>query len=506
MQEEYESLMSKGTWELAALPKDLKSVGCKWVFRTKRDALGQVVRYKARLVAKGYSQVEDVDFNETFAPVAKFTTIRCLLAIGAALDLEMHQMDVKTTFLNPYLEEVIYMDQPQGFVQDGQQHLKGKLKKAIYGLRQCGRAWYKDIDATFERDGFTRSHANHSLNIKQTSKSLLIVIIYVDDLIILASDMDMMKGLKFKLEEEYDMSDVGELHFFLGVHIERDRAANTITMHQRSYIEEVLKRFGMKDCKSITTPLDVKAQLVKLTDEEHEGHMQEMQGVSYKEAVGSLMYATVATRADIAFAVSVVTQFMSKPSSMHWVMVKSILRYLKGTLDVKLCLGGMALTLKGYCDADWGGDVNSRRSTMGYVFFLGQGAISWSSKRQPTIALSTTEAEYMAASQSVKEAIWFRELMADVGCVQERATMIICDNQGCIALAKNPKHHSRTKHIDVQHHFIREKVEEEVIELRYCPTQEMVADVLTKALTRDKHEAMRRAMRLEAFDYSKVGV
>ena len=197
---------------------------------------------------------------------------------------------------------------------------------------------------------------------------------------------------------------------------------------------------------------------------------------------------------------------MSKPSSMHWVMVKSILRYLKGTLDVKLCLGGMALTLKGYCDADWGGDVNSRRSTMGYVFFLGQGAISWSSKRQPTIALSTTEAEYMAASQSVKEAIWFRELMADVGCVQERATMIICDNQGCIALAKNPKHHSRTKHIDVQHHFIREKVEEEVIELRYCPTQEMVADVLTKALARDKHEAMRSAMRLEVFDCSKVGV
>ena len=248
-------------------------------------------------------------------------------------------MDMKTAFLKPYLEEVIYMDQPQGFVQDGQQHLKCKLKKAIYGLRQSRRAWYKDIDATFEREGFTRSHADHSLYIKQTSKSLLIVIIYVDDLIILASDMDMMKGLKFKLEEEYDMSDLGELHFFLGVHIERDRAARTITMHQRSYIEEVLKQFGMEDCKPISTPLDVKAQLVKLTDEEHEEHMQEMQGVPYQKAVGSLMYAMVATRADIAFAVSVVSQFMSKPSSMHWAAVKRILRYLKGTLDVKLCLG-----------------------------------------------------------------------------------------------------------------------------------------------------------------------
>ena len=234
--------------------------------------------------------------------------------------------------------------------------------------------------------------------------------------------------------------------------------------------------------------------------------MQEMQGVPYKEAMGSFMYAMVATRDDITFAVSVVSQFMSKPSSMHWAAVKRILRYLKGTLDVKLCLGGMALTLKGYCDADWGGDVNSRRSTMGYVFFLGEGTISWSSKRQPTIALSTTEAEYMAASQSAKEGIWLRQLMADVGCVQERATMIMCDNQSCIALTKNPKHHSCTKHIDVQHHFIREKVEEEVIELRYCPTQEMVVDVLTKALARDKHEAMRSAMRLEVFDYSKVGV
>ena len=192
---------------------------------------------------------------------------------------------------------------------------------------------------------------------------------------------------------------------------------------------------------------------------------------------------------------------MSKPSPKHWAVVKRILRDLKGTLDVKFCLGGMDLTMEGYCDADLGGDSNSRRSTTRYVFFLGEGAISWSSKWQPTIALSTIEAEYMAASQSAKEAIWLRQLMSDVGCVQERATMIMCDNQSCIALAKNPKHHSHTKHIDVQHHFIHEKVEEEMIVLTYCFTQEMVADVLTKGLARDKHEAMKRAMRLEVLNY-----
>jgi hypothetical protein len=353
-------------------------------------------------------------------------------------------MDVKTAFLNGDLEVVIYMDQPPGFVQEGQSHLVCKLKKTLYGLKQSSRAWYEKIHLFFTKEGFIRSHADHSLYVKQTGNYFMAVVIYVDDLIMLASDMTMMNELKSKLEEEYDMSDLGELHFFLGVHIERDRAARTITMHQGSYIEGVLKRFGMEDCKPVGTPLDPKAALVKLTDEEYDQHSQEMQGIPYKACVGSLMYAMVATRADLAFAVSVVSQFMSKPGPMHWAAVKRIMRYLKGTSDMKLHLGGKGIAMKGYCDADWGGDADGRRSTTGYVFFVGDGAVSWNSKRQPTVALSTTEAEYMAASQSAKEAVWLRQLMADVGCVQEEATTIMCDNQGCIALAKNPKHHSRT--------------------------------------------------------------
>jgi hypothetical protein len=321
----------------------------------------------------------------------------------------------------------------------------------------------------------------------------------------LASDGLILKELKSRLEEEYDMSDLGELHFFLGVQIERNRAARTITLHQGHYIEEVLVRFGMEDCKPIGTPLDPKAPLVKLTEEEYEQHKHEMQGIPYKEAVGSLMYAMVATRADLAFAVSVVSQFMARPAPMHWAAVKRIMRYLKGTLHMKLCLGGKDITIKGYCDADWGGDLNTRRSTTGYVFYLGDGAISWNSKRQPTVALSTTEAEYMAANQCAKEAIWLRQLMADVGCVQHKATTIMCDNQGSIALAKNPKHHSRTKHIDVQHHFIREKMEEEVINLTYCPTQDMVADVLTKALAKERHVMLCKAMKLVSFDTTQSG-
>ena len=505
MQEEFESLIANGTWELTPLPKGRKAVKCKWVFKTKKDARGVVVRFKARLVAKGCSQVEGVDFSETFAPVAKFNTIRVILALAAAMGLEIHQMDVKTAFLNGELDVVIYMEQPEGFVQKGREHLVCKLRKTLYGLKQSGRAWYECIHVFFVNRGFTRSHADHSLYILQTYQYIVIVIIYVDDLIILASDVDMINELKASLEREFEMSDLGELHFFLGVHFERDRRSRTITMHQRSYIETILERFGMADCKPIATPLDAKTPLPKLSDEEHEEHLHEMKDVPYQEAVGSLMYAMVATRPDLAFAVSVVSRYMSKPGPMHWMAVKRIMRYLKGTLDMKLRIGGNHINVKGYSDADWAGDVENRRSTSGYVFFVGEGAVSWNSKRQQTVAQSTMEAEYMAMNRCTREAIWLRQLMEDVGCVQEEATTIMCDNQGSMALAKNPTNHDRSKHIDVQHHFIREKIENKIVELEYCPTQYMVADILTKALARDRHEGLSEIMGLENNATSQSG-
>jgi hypothetical protein len=251
------------------------------------------------------------------------------------------------------------------------------------------------------------------------------VIIYVDDLIILASNVSILKWLKSRLEDEFEMSDLGELHYCLGMKFERDRANRTITMSQSKYIEEVLKRFNMEECKPIGTPLDVNSKLLKLTEEEFQNIEEEMQGIPYKVVVGSLMYAMVGTRSDLAFSISMVNQFMSKAGPSYWMAMKRIMRYLKGTLDLKLCLGGKDVRLRGYYDADWGGDANERHSTTGYVFFVGVGAISWNCKKQPTIALSTTEAKYMATSQCTKEAIWFRKLMADVGLVQNGATNIM---------------------------------------------------------------------------------
>ena len=505
MEDEYHSLLANGTWELTSLPKDRKAVGCKWVFKTKRDASGEIVRHKARLVARGFSQVQGVDFNETFAPVAKFTTIRCVVALGAALDLEMHQMDVKTAFLNGDLEEDIYMDQPSGFVQRGHEHLVCKLKKSLYGLKQASRAWYQKIDASLLDLGFERSVADHSLYFAQDGPHVMLVLVYVDDLIILSSNMESLTTLKSKLEAEYEMTDLGELHYCLGVEFARDRVARTITMSQTKYLEEVLVRFGMEDCKPIATPLDTKVKLVKLTNEEYDVDAPKMASVPYKSAVGSLMYAMVATRADLAFAISMVSQHMATPGWSHWMAVKRIMRYLKGSLHLRLQLGGHNIKLTGYCDADWAGDVNDRRSTTGYAFTLGDGVVSWSSKRQPTVALSTTEAEYMAASHCVREALWLRQLLDDVRCKYDEGTLIMCDNQGAIALAKNPVYHARTKHIEVQHHFVREKVARGAIMLEYCPTEEMLADVLTKALARERHERLTRRLGICEFGHSQSG-
>ena len=355
MDDEYHSLLANGTWELTTLPKGHKAVGCKWIFKTKRDAASEIVRHKARLVARGFSQVPRVDFNETFASVSKFTTIRCIVALGVALDLKMHQMDVKTTFLNVDLEEDIYMEQPNGFVQHGHEHLVCKLKKSLYGLKQASPAWYQKIDATLLDLGFERCVADHSLYFAQTGPCVMLVLVYVDDLIILSSNMESMATLKSKLEAEYEMTNLRELHYYLGVEFARDRGVRTNTVSQVKYVKEVLERFGMEDCKSISTPLDTKVKLVKISDEEYDKDAPRMASVPYKSVVGSLVYAMVATKADLAFAISTVSQHMGRPGWSHWMAVKRILRYLKGTLHLKLQLGGQNIKLTGYCNADWGG-------------------------------------------------------------------------------------------------------------------------------------------------------
>jgi hypothetical protein len=498
--DELASIMKHGTWELVKLPPGRKAVGCKWIFTIKRDAAGNIKRYKARLVAKGYSQVEGLDYTETFAPVAKFTSIRVLLALAAAHDWEVHHMDVKTAFLNGDLEEEVYMDQPEGFQEVGKEDLVCRLKKSLYGLKQAPRAWNIKLHEELSKLGFIRLEADHSVYARGSSNGQTYLLVYVDDMLIVGSCHEVVKEMKKDLSKVFTMTDLGEASYFLGLEFSRDRGARRIYLHQGGYIAKMLEKYGMADCRPVRTPFPSGLKLPP--GEEGVFPLQQ-----YQSAVGSLMYLMVGTRPDLAFAVGAVSQFMACPTKTHWEAVKHIFRYVSATTQLKLALGQSKGEPKvvGYSDADWGANDINRRSISGYAFKLGDGAISWASKKQTSVALSSTEAEYMALTQACKEAIWIKRYLMELGVQREGPLVIRADNQSCIALARNPEFHARTKHIDIQYHFIREKVEGGEVALEYCSTKAMVADVLTKPTTRDKHEWCTKALGLVPADLKPKG-
>ena len=492
--DEYNSLMENKTWSLVELPQGRKAIGCKWVFRIKRNADGSIDRYKARLVAKGYSQVEGVDYSETFAPVAKMTSLRMLLAMAAIEDLELQQLDVKTAFLNGMLEEDIYMEQPEGFVAPGKEQLVCKLERSLYGLKQAPRAWYERLHAHLVKQQFKRCPADHSVYVSRKGADFMIVLVYVDDLILASNSPTMLQQFKVVMEAEFKMSDLGEANLFLGLQLVRDREQRVMKLMQTRYAEDVLRRFGMEESKPISTPMVPHSPLAK-----GDVAVSPEDKAWYRSAVGSLMYLMVSTRPDLAYAVGAVSKYVEAPSPDHVAAVKRILRYVRGTSDYALHLGSSETPprLYGYCDADWASCPDDRVSISGYVFYMGDGAISWSSKKQPSVAVSTTEAEYMAMSHACREAIWLRRLAAGLRVrMKEGGTLLKVDNNSAIQLAKNQTYHGRTKHIEVHHHFVREKVERGVLMVEYCPTEEQVADVLTKGLSKEKHEKFSRMMGL----------
>jgi Reverse transcriptase (RNA-dependent DNA polymerase) len=403
------------------------------------------------------------------------------------------------------------MRQPPGFIVKGKEDLVCRLHKALYGLKQAGRAWNDELDRTLKECGYVRSTADACVYVRDMGDALAYLAIYVDDVLIVCRGMEVMRRVKGELTERYEMTDAGEIDFILGVKVERDRAHGTITINQRQYLLDVLERYRMSDCKPASTPFPAGYKPVKVMDEPTNDELKEMDDKPYINLVGSLMYAMVATRPDLAFAVGALGKFSAKPRLQHWNAAKHVLRYVKATLDFNLTFGANEMReLHGFCDADWAGDIDTRRSTTGYVFLMDGGAVSWSSKRQPTVALSTTEAEYMSATQATKEACWLRKLLADLGRKPEQATFIQCDSQGAIALIGNPVQHTRTKHIDIQHHFVREQVEAGAVKFSYCPTETMIADVLTKGLPHSIHYRLLSGLgfyRLEKFSPSgSVGV
>jgi hypothetical protein len=443
-------------------------------------------RYKARLVVKGFAQKKGIDFDEIFSPVVKMTSIRTILSLVVVEDLHLEQLDVKTTFLHGDLEEEIYMQQPQGYEVKGKENLVCRLKKSLYGLKQAPRQWYLKFDRFMTEQGYRRCHSDHCVYFKRLENgSFIILLLYVDDMLVAGSNMQDINVLKKKLANSFAMKDLGAAKKILGMRITRDRKNRKLTLSQGEYTEKVLERFRMQNAKPVSTPLASHFKLTKEMCPKTQEEIEYMSRVPYSSAVGSLMYAMVCTRPDIAHAVGVVSRYMNNPGKEHWEVVKWILRYLRGTTTHALCFGGSDTFLQGYVDSDMAGDKDSRRSTTGYVFTIGGTTVSWISKLQKVVALSTTEAEYVAATEASKEMIWLQRFMEELGKKQEN-NKLYCDSQSAIHLAKNSAFHSNTKHIQLRYHFIRSTLEDGQLKLEKIHTSQNPTDMLTKGVTREK--------------------
>ena len=492
MQEEYDTLISNQTWELTPLPHGKNLVSCKWLYKTKLNANNEISKFKARLVARGFSQIEGLDYNETFAPVAKMPTIKIVLALASKMNWPIHQMDVKSAFLNGDLHEEIYMAQPPGFIKEGSEHLVCKLKKSIYGLKQSPREWYSKINAFFISQGFDRSQNDPNLYIKHIQDDIVIIILYVDDLILTSSSNALISDIKFQLNQKFQMTDLGILHYFLGMQIWQ--TPKGIFLSQTKYAQDLLDKFQMNDANHVSIPCELGTKLMVDTNTPF------IDATSYRQLVGSLNYLTL-TRPDIAYSVGLVSRFMSKPQQTHLKVARRILRYIKGTLNLGLFYDANSnFTLQGFTDSDLGGDPNDGKSTCGYCFFVGSGAISWKSKKDTSVSLCSTEAEYKSCTNASKEALWLRRILEDLGLPQQEPTPLYCDNQSAIALAKNPIYHAKSKHISLHHHFIREHIQEKQVSLIYCKGEDQVADILTKPLSREKFEFHCKNLGLIPFD------
>ncbi|KAL6582070.1 hypothetical protein OROMI_006084 [Orobanche minor] len=481
MDEEIRAIVKNDTWELMSRPKDQNTIGVKWVFKVKRNSDGDVERYKARLVAKGYKQQEGVDYDEVLAPVARLETIRLLISLAAQNHWEVHQLDVKSAFLNGYLYKNVYIDQPPGYEIKGHEDKVLKLKKALYGLKQAPKAWNDRLDKYLQENGFSRCVHEYALYMKKEGGNLLYVCVYVDDLIFTGNHPNMFKEFKLAMAHEFETSDMGLMSYNLGIQVKQMKEG--IFISQERYVREVLKKFNMFNCKPVNTPMQFGTQLRKEEDK--------IDPTIFRSLIGSLRYLTC-TRPDILFAVGVVSRYMENPASSHMLAAKRILRYIKGTLDYGIFYSSSSnYMLKGYCDSDYAGDLDDRKSTSGFLFFMGDHAIAWSSKKQAIVTLSSCESEYVAATSCACHAIWLRRLLKELHLEQAGATKVMIDNKSTQSLAKNPVFHERTKHIDTRYHFIRDCVAKKEIELEYVKSMDQVADIFTKPLKFDDFHRLR---------------
>ncbi|KAL0336659.1 UNVERIFIED_CONTAM: Retrovirus-related Pol polyprotein from transposon TNT 1-94 [Sesamum radiatum] len=482
--------MQNHTWELVDLPSGNKPLGCKWILKRKYKADGSIDKYKARLVAKGFKQKEGLDFFDTYSPVTRITSIRVLIAVAALYDLEIHQMDVKTAFLNGELDEEIYMEQPEGFVVPGQEKKVCRLVKSCMGLNKLLNNGMKSLTGRCCQMALKSTSVINVYMLKALKHSFIIVCLYVDDMLIMGSNRDIILTTKKMLTKHFDMKDMGLADVILGIKI--SKTSDGLALSQSHYVETILKKFKAYESPPAKTPVDLNLHLAKNKDE------PECQ-IEYSRIIGSLMYIMNCTRPDIAYAVNKLSRFTSNPSKDHWKGLIRVLRYLKYTSNYGLHYTRYPAVLEGYSDANWISDSKDTKSTSGYVFTIGGGAVSWKSSKQTCIARSTMESEFIALDKAGEEAEWLRNFLEDIPCWTKPvpAIMVHCDSQSAIGRAQSSMYNGKSRHIRRRHNTIRQLISSGIISIDYIKSKDNLADPLTKGLSRDQVYCLSRGMGLK---------
>ncbi|GJP39716.1 hypothetical protein CLOM_g24058 [Closterium sp. NIES-68] len=465
------------------------------IYRHKYGPEGELTRYKSRLVARGFQQTKGKDYDEVFAPVGKGTTLRVLLAIAALLGWKIRQMDIVTAFLNGIILEEVYMKQPEG-LDDGSGRVC-RLKKAIYGLKQAPRAWYHKLEEALLAGGFKKSECDPSLFLLQEKDEILMLLVYVDDILLFSASTALLDSAEQMLEMQFKCSKMGEVKYYLGMHVERDVEKGVLRLHQRKYCEGLAEKYGLQDGGKPATPLPSGFTVEPCADEEVVG---ESDRKLFHSMVGSLNYAANHTRPDIAFATSRLASVVSRPSHEQLEAAKRLVRYVSATASVGLEYSGVRqrlqrgaadvksgeMLLSCYTDASFNSVKADGTSIGGYVCLLGGGAVSWRSKKQNEVGLSSCETEYMALHHGAKEVVWLRRLLEELGVGQEEPTVVFCDNESAVKLAKNACLHGLTKHIRPKWHWVRRLLDKEV-RLEIVKTHQQAADIFTKRLAEADH-------------------
>lgn len=481
MEEEMRALQDHDTFELVPRPPDQNVIGGRWVYNVKVGQNNEET-FKARYVAKGYAQVRDINYSETFSPTARMASVRTLMDVAVQEDLTVHQMDVKSAYLNAPIDHTVFIEQPLGFNQGENNKFVFKLKKSLYGLKQSGRLWNNLLHHFLISQNFIQSMCDNCVYTRHRDNTKDIIVVWVDDLIIASSNLQCVNEVKRMLSLKFKMKDLGEISWFLGIEFQvKDQSIN---MNQTNFINKILDRFKMSDCHPKSIPCDLGI------DKENDGQSQELADPRlYREIVGSLIYLMTCTRPDICYVVTKLSQYLAKPTKAQFNLSKFVLKYLKGTINLglKFTKSQSPIKLTAHCDSDWAGSID-RKSISGYCFNLtpDSSLISWRSKKQNIVALSSCESEYVAITHCIQEANFLRQLMSDIQGTEKMPVSLFVDSKSAIDLAKNPVHHQRSKHIDIKYHYIRSQVLDGSVTLTYVPSADNLADPFTKPITKVK--------------------